>query len=117
VCGGEKSVADVRLKVERLEQVESVTYRGSTITWDGRSTSAIKRLIAQAKTAFMAKRTLLCSKSIRLETRKQYVKNTLQYHANIMWAVAFYGSKAWTIGKTDQKRIQALVTWCWRRML
>jgi hypothetical protein len=110
VCGREKVVADVRLKGERLEQVESFTYLGSTMTWDGRSTTDIKRRIAQAKTAFMAKRPLLCSKSIRLETRKQYAKT-------FVWAVALYGSEAWTIGKTDQKRIEAFETWCWRRML
>jgi hypothetical protein len=69
VCGIEKRVVDIHLKGERLEQVESFTYLGSTITWDGRSTSDIKRRIAQAKTAIMAKRPLLCSKSIRLGTR------------------------------------------------
>jgi hypothetical protein len=74
VSGREKTKADVRLKGERLEQVESFTNLGSTITWDGRSTSDMRRRIAQAKTAFMAKRPLLCSKSIRLEARKQYVK-------------------------------------------
>jgi hypothetical protein len=61
VCGIEKTVADVRLKGERLEQVESFTYLGSTITWDGRSMSDVKRRIAQPKTAFMAKSLLLCS--------------------------------------------------------
>jgi hypothetical protein len=25
--------------------------------------------------------------------------------------------EAWTIGKTDQKRIEAFETWCWRRVL
>jgi hypothetical protein len=61
--------------------------------------SNIKRRIAQTATAFMAKRPLLCSKSIRLDTRKQHVKT-------FVWAVAFYGSEAWAIGKTDQERIE-----------
>jgi hypothetical protein len=31
--------------------------------------------------------------------------------------VALYGSEAWTIGKVDQKRLEAFETWCWRRLL
>jgi hypothetical protein len=38
--------------------------------------------------------------SIRLEIRKHYVKT-------FVWAVALYGSEAWTIGNTDQKRMEA----------
>jgi hypothetical protein len=60
--------------------------------------------------AFMAKRPLLSSESIRLETRAQYVKK-------FIWVVVPYGSEAWTIGKTDQKRIETFETWCWRRVL
>jgi hypothetical protein len=58
----------------------------------------------------MAKRPLLCWKRIRLETRKQYVKT-------FVWAVALHRSEAWTIGKTNQKRIEAFETWCCRRVL
>jgi hypothetical protein len=32
-------------------------------------------------------------------------------------AVALYGSEAWTIGKMDQIRIEAVETWCWMRVL
>jgi hypothetical protein len=101
VCGREKTVADVHMRGERLEQVESFTYLGSTFTWDGISMSDIKHRIAQAKTAFMAKRPLLCSKSRRLETSKKHAKTF-----NI-WAVALCGPKARTIGKTDQKRAES----------
>jgi hypothetical protein len=52
VCVRERTVADVRLKGERLEQVETFTYLGSNSTYDGRSTSDIMRRIAQAKTGF-----------------------------------------------------------------
>jgi hypothetical protein len=31
--------------------------------------------------------------------------------------VALYGSEAWTIGKVDQKRLEAFETGCWRRLL
>jgi hypothetical protein len=39
---------------------------------------------------FMAKRPLLCPKSIRLETRKQYMETSV-------WALALHASEAWTI--------------------
>jgi hypothetical protein len=78
------TVADVRLKGEILEQVESFTYHRGTITWDGRSISDIKCWIVQAKTALMAKRPLLCTKCIRLETRKQYVK-VLELVKELAW--------------------------------
>ena len=110
VCGREKLNAVVTMRGQKLEQVDSFTYLGSTITWDGRSTTDIKRRIAQAKKAFMMKRQLLCSKKIGQQTRKQYVKS-------FVWSVALYGSEAWTIGKVDQKRLEAFETWCWRRML
>jgi hypothetical protein len=90
--------------------MDSLSYLGNTVTWDGKSTADIKRRIAQAKRAFTMKRQLLCSKKIELQTRKQYVKT-------FVWSVALYGSKAWTIRKIDQKRLEALETWCWRRML
>jgi hypothetical protein len=31
--------------------------------------------------------------------------------------VALYRSEGWTIGKTNQKRIEAFETWCRRRMM
>jgi hypothetical protein len=74
-------------------------------TWNTKTISE-----AKFKNTFVAKRPLLSSKSIRLETRKQYVKT-------FVWAVALYKSYAWTIGKTDRKRIEAFDTWCWRRVL
>jgi hypothetical protein len=42
VCRRDKTLANVCLEGERLELVESFTYLGSTITWDGRSRSDFK---------------------------------------------------------------------------
>jgi hypothetical protein len=87
-------VVDVCLKEERLEQVDPLTEPGSTIIWDGRSTSDIKHRIEQVRTALMAKMPLLCSMSVRMETRKQCLKA-------FVWAVAHYNSEAWAVRKTD----------------
>jgi len=34
-----------------------------------------------------------------------------------IWSVALYGSEAWTLGKNEERIINAFETWCWRRML
>jgi hypothetical protein len=34
-----------------------------------------------------------------------------------VWSVALYGSEAWTLGEVEQKRLGALGSMCWRRML
>jgi hypothetical protein len=39
-----------------------------------------------------------------------------QYVKTFVWSVAFYGSEAWSIGKADLKRLEAVETWFWRRM-
>jgi len=36
---------------------------------------------------------------------------------NCIWSVALYGSETWTLGKFEEKVINASETWCWRRML
>jgi hypothetical protein len=50
---------------------------------------------------FMAERPLLCSKSVRPEKRRQYVKI-------FVWAVALYQSEAWTIGKNGSEKNRSL---------
>jgi hypothetical protein len=101
VCGREMRNTIVTLKGQKLEKVDSFSYLGSTITWDGRSTANIKRRITQDKRAFTVKRQLLCSKKIELQTRKQYAKT-------FVWSAALYGSEAWTMGKVDQKRVRGV---------
>ena len=36
---------------------------------------------------------------------------------SFIWSVALYGSETWTLGKTEEKVINAFETWCWRRIL
>jgi hypothetical protein len=32
-------------------------------------------------------------------------------------SVALYGSGTWTLGKTEERVVNAFETWCWRKML
>jgi len=45
---------------------------------------------------------------------KKVRKNLLKAY---VWSVALYGSETWTIGKTEEKRLLAFETWCYRRLL
>ncbi|KAG8223995.1 hypothetical protein J437_LFUL012098 [Ladona fulva] len=64
------SLFDIQIHVAGIER--------NSIVRDGRSTTDIKRRIAQAKEAFMRKKPLLCLKNLRLQTRKQFLKTFVE---------------------------------------
>ena len=33
------------------------------------------------------------------------------------WSVALYGLEMWTVGKNEERAVNAFETWCWRRTL
>jgi hypothetical protein len=33
-----------------------------------------------------------------------------------VWSIALYGAENWTLWKVDQKYLESLEAWCWRRM-
>jgi hypothetical protein len=33
-----------------------------------------------------------------------------------IWSIALYGCETWTLRKLDQKYLESLEVWCWRRM-
>jgi hypothetical protein len=33
------------------------------------------------------------------------------------WSVALYGSETWTLGKYEERVVNAYEAWCWTRML
>jgi hypothetical protein len=38
-------------------------------------------------------------------------------HKICIWSVAVYGSEKLTLGKNEERVVNAFETWCWRRML
>jgi len=70
----------------------------------------IKSRIGQAKTAFMNKRNLLCSKNMSINLRKRLIKV-------YVWSVALYECETWVLNKMEQKFFESFEMWCWRRML
>jgi len=60
------------------------------------------------KGAFNKKRTLFTC-TLDLELRKKLVKC-------YVWGIALYGAETWTLRAVDQKHLESLEMWCWKRM-
>jgi len=59
---------------------------------------------------FDNKKHLLCSNNLSLEINKKFINSCI-------WSVAVYGSEIWTLGKNEERIINAFETWSWGRML
>jgi hypothetical protein len=59
---------------------------------------------------FNNKKHLLCSNNLSLKIKKKLIKSCI-------WSVALYGSETWTLGKNEERVVNAFETWCWRRAL
>jgi hypothetical protein len=78
------------------------------ITNDARCTCEIKSRTAMAKAAFNKTKTHVTSK-LDLNLREKLVKCYI-------WSIALCGAETWTLGKVDQKYVENVELWCWRRM-
>jgi hypothetical protein len=69
-----------------------------------------KKKKKKKKVMFNKKKQLLCSNNLNVEMKKKLIKSCI-------WIVALYGSETWTLGKNEERVMNAFQTWCWRRML
>ena len=60
------------------------------------------------KAAFSKKRTLFTSK-LDLNLRRKLI---ICY----IWSTTLYGAETWTLRAADQKYLESIEMWCWRRM-
>jgi len=93
---------------QKIEQVESFKYLGSTITEDGRCEQEIKIRIALAKEAFNKREELLLRK-FKNSVKKKIVKT-------LVWTTLLFGCETWTLKKEEIRRLEAFELWSWRRM-
>jgi hypothetical protein len=102
--------AKIMIDQKQLENVETFKYLGSILTNDGRCTCEIKCRIAMAKAAFNKKRTLpVFTGTLDLELKKKLVKCYI-------WNIALYGAETSTLRAVDQKHLENVEMFCWRRM-
>ena len=88
-----------------MERVTDFIFLGSKITGDGDCTHEIKRRLLLGRKAMANLDSILKSRDITLPTKFHVAKM-------IVFPVVMYGCESWTIKKAD-----ALVLWCWRRLL
>ena len=90
-----------------LGQVQSFIYPGSLFTSDARSDKEIRRRIGIAKSLH---RYILTARNISIAVRLRVLKCYI-------WSTLLYGCETWTISGDMIKKLEALETWFYRRML
>ena len=60
------------------------------------------------KSSFQQRKTLFTSK-LWLNLRKELVKCYI-------WSIVLYGAETWTLRNVDEKNVESIKMWCWRRM-
>jgi hypothetical protein len=108
-----KDFENINIKMDdcALRQVSNFKYLlGSTIKKRKKNREDIVQRIREAKLMFNNKKLLLCSNNFSLEMKKTLIKSCI-------WSVALYGSETWTLGKNEERVINAFETRCWRKML
>ena len=110
VCSKDFENINIAMDGSILKQVPKFKYLSSIITEDGKNKKDIMQRIKEAKVLFNNKKQLLRSNNFSLEMKKKLIKSCV-------WSVALYRSETWTVGKNEDRAINAFETWCWRRML
>ena len=95
---------------QTMETVRGFIFLDSKITADGECTHEIKRRLLLGRKAMTNLDSILKSRDITLSTKVRLVKA-------LVFPVAVYGCKSWTIKKAECQRIDAFELWCWRRLL
>ena len=94
---------------ETMETVIDFIFLGSKITIDGDCSHEIRRYLFLERKAMTNLDSILKSRNITMSTNVYVVKT-------MVFPVAVYGCKSWTIKKTEQWGIDAFELWCWRRL-
>ena len=95
---------------ETVETVSDFIFLGSKITTDGDCSHETKRCLLLGRKVITNLDSILKSRDITLPTKVHLVKS-------MVFPVVMYGCESWTIKKAECQRIDALVLWCWRRLL
>ena len=100
--------AIIEIDGEEIERVRSFEYLGAKIEANGKNTPEIRRRLAMA-TSKLKKMTNIW-KGQCIDTKTRVLKSTV-------FPTATYGCAAWSINKTDMKKITAFEMKCYRKIL
>ena len=103
-----KKEAKIAIDGEEIERVSNFEYLGARIEANGKSTPEIRRRLAMATTRL--------TKMIFI-WKGQCKKTKLRVLETVVFPTALYGCEAWTINKTDAKRITSFEMKCYRKIL
>ena len=92
------------------QTVEDFILGGSKITADGECRHEIKRHSLLGRKVMTNLDSIFKSRDITLPTKVRLVKA-------MVFPLAMYGCKSWTVKKAEHQRIDAFELWCWRRLL
>ena len=93
-----------------METVTDFIFWGSIISADGDCSHEIKRCLLLGRKTMTNTDSILKSSGIALLTKVRLIKA-------MVFPVAMYGCESWKIKKAECWRIDALVLWCWRKLL
>ena len=110
VAGSVKEEHNITIDGEKVEQVESFKYLGSTNTTTAACSGDIKSRIAIAKRRMIELQDIWNDRNLSKDLKVRLVKA-------LVWSALIYGAEAWTLFKSDENRIMAAEMWIWRRML
>jgi len=110
VCSKDFENINIKIDDNALKQMPKFKYIGSIITEDRKNKEDLRQRIKEAKVMFNNKKQLLCSNNFSLEMKKKRIKSCI-------WSVAVCGSETGTLGKNEERIINAFETGYWRRML
>ena len=102
-------ITSLQIDGETMETVIDFIFLGSKITIDGDCSHEIRRYLFLGRKAMTNLDSILKSRNITMSTNVYVVKT-------MVFPVAMYGCKSWTIKKTEQWGIDAFELWCWRRL-
>ena len=95
---------------ETVETVSDFIFGGSKITADGDCSHEIKRRLLLGRKAMTNLYRIFKSRDITLSTKVRLVNA-------MVFPVAMYGCKSWTVKKDERRRIDAFELWRWRKLL
>ena len=95
---------------ETGETVSDFIFLGSKITADGDCSHGIKRCLLLGRKVMTNLDSIFKSRDVTLLTNVRLVKA-------MVYPVAMYGCKCWTVKKVEHQRIDAFELWHWSRLL